>query len=228
MSRICLTMGLRRHSRSWRLSSFVYSQAAPHSARTNSGLWTCLTSVTNRQPRCRFLIHEVDTSHQSVGCTDFFQETVGPGYGRTAVIEVKPSNYDHLRTSFCKVEARARWVPGFSLAACWSRTLSNWMSAPTAPGAAACQGSRIATVCKVSGSPSPGCIGTLPKPGENWVQHSAWDTCRSCSVALRHRFTKVFTGAVDRVDLYRDPGGAEWVNEMTRQHALHRLELIVL
>ena len=33
---------------------------------------------------------------------------------------------------------------------------------------------------------------------------------------------------VDRVDLYRDPGGAEWVNEMTRQHDLHGLELIVL
>lgn len=61
-----------------------------------------------------------------------------------------------------------------TFAPAFARTLSNWMSAPTAPGAAACQG-------------------TLPKPGENWV----------------------FTGAVDRVDLYRDPGGAEWVNEMT-------------
>ena len=45
---------------------------------------------------------------------------------------------------------------------------------------------------------------------------------------LSGQLTEVFTGAVDRVDLYRDPGGAEWVNEMTRQHDLHGLELIVL
>ncbi|CAE6919674.1 unnamed protein product [Symbiodinium natans] len=48
----------------------------------------------------------------------------------------------------------------------------------------------------MSAPTSPGAAarqGALPKPGETWV----------------------FTGSVDRVDLYRDPGATEWVNDMT-------------
>ena len=191
LSRICLTVGLWRRSRSWRLSRFFDSQSSTSQCSKRFRPMD-LFDFCDESPTSAPLPHSRSTPVAVASRMQFtFRKQSAPA------MVAQPSRKSNLPTttsdqllqgSACCVLKKGGCLKPqhISVSACWSRTLSNWMSAPTAPGAAASQGSRIATVRKVSGSPSSECIGTLPKPGENWAQHSAWDTFRSCLIALRH------------------------------------------